>query len=224
LGQFELEHPVATSVSVAYIIAKSQIQDGRAPMSRKSRRVAVDLNAKGLKEISQAELKAVLRGADEIIGRGGRTLLTRILRGSANNKVLEHGLDQSPVYGYFHNLSDDDTLARIDWVILHGYLRVEYSDRLPLLEFTSKGWEIEREAYAIELLAGFDEILRDGPPYPIEFLKDRDREMILLLLDKTAATEDAKYVPLLEAWRMIDYQKVRRRIGQVIHQLKQRSG
>lgn len=84
------------------------------PMSRKSRRVAVDLNAKGLKEIPRAELKAILRGADEIIGRGGRTLLTGMLRGSANKKVRESGLDQSPVYGYFHNLSDDDTLARID--------------------------------------------------------------------------------------------------------------
>lgn len=193
-------------------------------MSRKSRRVAVDLNAKGLKEIPRAELKAVLRGADEIIGRGGRTLLTGMLRGSANKKVRESGLDQSPVYGYFHNLSDDDTLARIDWAILHGYLRIEYCDQLPLLVFTSKGWEIEREAYAIELLAGFDEILRDGPPYTMEYLKDRDREMILLLLDKTEATQDAKYVPVLEAWRKIDYQKVRRRIGQVIHQLDQRSG
>ena len=57
----------------------------------------------------------------------------------------------------------------------------------------------------------------------MEYLKDRDRGMILLLLDKTAATQDAKYIPLLEAWRNVDYQKVRRRIGQVIHQLKQRN-
>ncbi len=192
-------------------------------MSRKTRRVGIDLDAKGLKEIPDAELKAVLRGADEIIGRGGRTLLTKILRGSRTKKVLERGLDQSPVHGYFHNLSDDDTRARIDWTILHGYLSIEYGDRLPLLVFTPKGWEIERDADAIELLAGFDEILRHGPPYPMEYLKDRDRGMILLLLDKTVATQDAKYIPLLEAWRNVDYQKVRRRIGQVIHQLKQRN-
>ena len=111
-------------------------------MSRKSRRVVIDLDAKGLKEIPEAELNAVLRGADEIIGRGGRTLLTRILRGSRIKKVLEHKLDQSPVYGYFHNLSDDATLARIDWAILHGYLRIEYSNRLPVVVFTQKGWEI----------------------------------------------------------------------------------
>ncbi len=192
-------------------------------MSRKTRRVGIDLDAKGLKEIPDAELKAVLRGADDIIGRGDRTLLTNILRGSRTKKVLERGLDQSPVYGYFHNLSDDDTLARIDWTILHGYLTIEYDGRLPLLVFTPKGWEIERDIYAIELLAGFDEIFRDGPPYQMEYLKDRDRGMILLLLDKTAATEDAKYIPVLEAWQNVDYRKVRRRIGQVIHQLKQRN-
>ena len=141
------------------------------------------------------------------------------LRGSRIKKVLEYELDQSPVYGYFHNLSDDDTLARIDWAILHGYLRIEYNHRLPVLVFTQKGWEIERNNYANELLEGFDEILRDGPPYPMEYLKDRDRGMILLLLDKTGATGDPRYIPLLEAWRNVDYQKVRRRIGQVIHQL-----
>ena len=188
-------------------------------MSRKSRRVVFELDAKGLKELPEAELNAVLRGADEIIGRGGRTLLTRILRGSRIKKVLEYELNQSPVYGYFHNLSDHDTLARIDWAILHGYLRIEYNHRLPVLVFTQKGWEIERNNYANELLEGFDEILRDGPPYPMEYLKDRDRGMILLLLDKTGATGDPRYIPLLEAWRNVDYQKVRRRIGQVIHQL-----
>ncbi len=192
-------------------------------MNRKSRRVAVNLDAKGLKELPEAELNAVLRGADEIIGRGGRTLLTRILRGSRIKKVPEHGLDQSPVYGYFHSLSDYDTLARIDWAILYGYLRIEYSNRLPVLVFTQKGWEIERDNYANELLAGFDEILRDGPPYQMEYLKDRDRGMILLLLGKTAATGETRYIPLLEAWRTVDYQKVRRRIGWIIHQLTERN-
>ncbi len=188
-------------------------------MSRKSRRVAVDLDAKDLKELPEVELNAVLRGADEIIGRGGRNLLTRILRGSRIQKVLEYELDQSPVYGYFHNLSNDDTLARIDWAVLNDYLHIEYNHRLPVIVFTQKGWEIERDNYANELLEGFDGILKDGPPYPMEYLKDRDRGMILLLLDKTVATGETRYIPLLEAWRKVDYQKVRRRIGQVIHQL-----
>lgn len=191
-------------------------------MSRKPRRVTSNLDARGLKEIPDEELNAILRGVDEIIGRGGRTLLKGILRGSQAKAILDHGLDQSPVHGFFRDLPDGDVLARIDWAILNSYLRIDQGGRLPLLTFTQKGWEIERENYANELLVGFDEAIRRGPPFDMEYLKDRDREMILLLLDKVAATNDAKYIPVLEAWRKIDYQKVVRRTNQVINQLEKR--
>jgi superfamily II DNA helicase RecQ len=193
-------------------------------MSQRSRRVTVNLDAKGLKELSDGDLKALLRGADDLIAHGGRTLLMRILRGSANKDVLERGLDQSPVYGYFRDLSDDDTLARIDWAILNGYLRIEYSHRLPLLVYTQKGWEIERETYANELLESIEAALRDGPPYQMAHLKDRDRGMILLLLDKIAATGDRKFIPALKAWKKVDYKTVQQRIRQVIQRLEASSG
>ena len=189
-------------------------------MSRRSRRVAVNLDGKGLKELSEDDLKAVLRGADDLITQGGRTLLMRILRGSANKDVLDRDLDQSPVYGYFRDLSNEETLARIDWAILNGYLRIEYSNRRPLLVYTQKGWEIEREIYADELLENIKAALRDGPPYHLAHLKDRDREMIWLLLDKIAATGDARLIPALEAWKMVDYKKVQQQIRQVIQQLE----
>jgi len=193
-------------------------------MSRRSRRVTVNLDAKGLKELSEADLKAVLRGADDLIAHGGRTLLMRILRGSANKDVLERGLDQSPVYGYFRDLSNEDTLARVDWAILNGYLRIEHSHRLPLLVYTQKGWEIERAQYADELLNGIETTLNDGPPYQMAHLKDRDRGMILLLLDKIAATSDPSFIPALKAWKHVDYKKVQQRIGQVIRQLEASGG
>ena len=76
------------------------------------------------------------------------------------------------------------------------------------------GGEIERETYAEELLQGFDDLLVAGAePYDMSYLKDRARDMILLLLDKVEATGDRKYIPLLEAWAEFDYKKVRRRIG-----------
>lgn len=53
---------------------------------------------------------------------------------------------------------------------------------------------------ANEFLASFDEVMRRGPPFDMQYLKDRDREMILLLLDNVATTNDAKYIPVLEAW------------------------
>ena len=191
-------------------------------MTRKSHRVVSNLDAKGIQVIAQEELNAILRGADEIIGKGGRSLLKAILRGSRARPVREHGLNHSPVHGFFHELPDDEVLARIDWTILNGYLRIHQESRLPLLVFTQKGWEIERENYANELLAGFDDVIRRGPPFETEYLKDRDREMIFLLLDKIAASKDKKYVAVLDAWRKLDYQKVRRRISQVIDQLEKR--
>ena len=189
-------------------------------MSRRSHRVAVHLDAKGLKELSNDDLKAVLRGADDIITQGGRTLLMRILRGSASKDVLDRSLDQSPVYGYFRDLPDDATLARIDWVILNGYLRIEYSNRLPLLVYTQKGWEIEREIYANELLENIEAALTDGPPYEMAHLKDRDRGMILLLLDKVSATGNRNFIPALKAWKRVDYKKVQQRIQQTIQRLE----
>jgi len=193
-------------------------------MSRRSHRVAVNLDAKGLKELSEDDLKAVLRGADDIITQGGRTLLMRILRGSASKDVLDHSLDQSPVYGYFRDLPDDATLARIDWVILNGYLRIEYASRLPLLVYTQEGWEIEREIYSNELLEKIEAALTDGPPYEMAHLKDRDRGMILLLLDKVAATGNRNFIPALKAWKRVDYKKVQQRIQQTIQRLEANDG
>ena len=189
-------------------------------MSRKSRRVPIHLDAKGLSDLPEADLHALLRGADDLIAQGGRTLLKRILRGSKSKDVLARGLDRSPVYGYFKNISDEQTLARIDWAILNGYLRVEHFDRLPLLVYTQKGWEIERENYVDELLAGFDNLIQKGPPFDMEYLKDRDRQMILRLLDKIETAGDERYVPLLEAWKKIDYKKIQFRIHEVIGRLE----
>jgi hypothetical protein len=190
-------------------------------MRRKSRRAPIHLDAKGLSDLPEADLHAVLRGADDLIGQGGRTLLKRLLRGSKNKDILARGFENSPVYGYFKDLSDEEALARIDWTILNGYLRVEQFDRLPLIVYTQKGWEIERENYADELLAGFDKLIQEGPPFDMEYLKDRDRPMILRLLDKIEATGDPRYVPLLVAWKKIDYKKVQIRIRDVIRRLEQ---
>lgn len=192
----------------------------RTIMSRRSHRVAINLDTKGLKELSEDDLKAILRGADDIIAQGGRTLLMRILRGSASKDVLDRGLDQSPVYGYFRDLPNDATLARIDWVILNGYLRIEYASRLPLLVYTQEGWEIEREIYSNELLEKIEAALTDGPPYEMAHLKDRDRGMILLLLDKVATTGNRKFIPALKAWKRVDYKKVQQRIQQTIQRLE----
>jgi len=107
-------------------------------------------------------------------------------------------------------------------VIQSGYLDIRYDGRLPLLVYSELGWEVERETSAVELLRGFDTMLAAGRgPFDMSYLKDRNRGMIMLLLDKVEATGDPKYVPLLEVWEQIDYKKVRARVRQVIQHLSQ---
>lgn len=191
-------------------------------MSRRAQRVKYHLDSKGIKDLPEAEIRVILRGADELVMRGGRSLLAKILKGSRSKDVLELALDKSPSYGYYKHLPLEDILVRIDWLILNGYLAIEYDYRLPMLRYTNKGWEIEKETYADELLRGFDEMLARGrAPFDMNYLKDRSRDLIWLLLDKIEATRDQKYIPLLEAWGQVDYKKVRARLRQVINHFNQ---
>ncbi len=191
-------------------------------MGHKVRRVGVQLDPKEVTNLPRDEIKAILRGADDLIMKGGRSLLAKVLKGSRAQEVLKFGLAQSPVYGYYRHLSPEETLARIDWVIQAGYLDIQYDGRLPLLLFTERGWEIERETYAAELLRGFDKMVAAGPgPFDMTYLKDRDRGLILLLLDKVEASGDRKYIPVLTDWATVDYKKVQARIRQAICHLSQ---
>ncbi|MFV2044903.1 MAG: RQC-minor-1 family DNA-binding protein [Anaerolineales bacterium] len=189
-------------------------------MGKKVRRVPVQLDPGNIEQLPSEEIKAILRGADELIMRGGRTLLARVLKGSRQKRVLELGLDESPVYGYYAKYTLEQIANRIDWVILNSYMTIEYDYRLPLLVFTDKGWEVERETYARELLEGFNGLLEgSSSPYDMRYLKDRDRQMILRLLELVEESRDSRYIPLLQDWHGVDYEKVRRRIRQVIQTL-----
>jgi hypothetical protein len=191
-------------------------------MRRRRERVQFRLDPGDVKDLPECEIAAILRGADDLIMQGGRTMLTKVLKGSRDKKVLELGLNQSPVYGYYSSLSQADVLARIDWVIRSGYLGIEYEDRLPVLVYTPDGWAIERETYAHELLKGLDRLLAQSPPYDMGYLKDRNRGLIWRFLDLIEESGNPSYIPLLEAWAEIDYQKARKRINAVIRSLDTR--
>jgi superfamily II DNA helicase RecQ len=190
-------------------------------MSRKVRRVPYHLDTRDVKDLPLEEITAILRGADDLIMSGGRSLLAKILKGSRDKKLLSLELDKSPVYGYCKHLTLADIQARVDWIIVHNYLDINYDHRLPLLRYTESGWEIERETYARELMEGFDDLLASGQTeFDMSYLKDRARDMILILLDMVEASRDARYIPILEAWAEVDYKKVRKRIGEVIEQIE----
>jgi len=189
-------------------------------MSRKVNRVKYYLDSKGIKELPNEEIIAILRVADDLIMSGGRNLLSKILKGSKEKKIIELGLNKNPYYGYYSDISLEEVLSKVDWVIISNYLAIEYDYRLPLLVFTDKGWEIEKDTYSTELLNGFDKMIDSGADYfNMNYLKDKNRGLIFLLLEKVQLSKDKKYIPILEAWKEIDYKKVKQRINQVINSI-----
>lgn len=173
-------------------------------------------------DLSKDEKLAILRAADELIGEGGRNLLVKILKGSREKKVLELELDQSPVYGYLHSETIAAITEKLDWMIEHDFLEISYSGKLPMIVYTSRGWEIEADQRADEFLIGWNRLLMEGAAIPdMEYLKDRNRHMIFLFLDKIRKTGDTKYIPLLEEWEKIEYKKVRAKIQDTILSIKE---
>ncbi len=65
-------------------------------MSRKPKRVPVSLDPLPIDHLPEEEVRIILRGADDLIMRGGRTRLAKILKGSREQKILELDLDHSP--------------------------------------------------------------------------------------------------------------------------------
>lgn len=185
-------------------------------MGKKVNLVPYVLNADGIKSLTMNEIKTILRGAEDLIMSGGRAMLAKILAGSKEKKLVELELDHSPVYGAFKDISQKEILIKIDWMILHHYLAIEYDYRLPLLVYTDKGWEIERETYADELFDKLIDADENGQYEFVETLKDRNRGMILLLLDKIADSRKKELITILKAWHMIECKKVRIRIQEVI--------
>lgn len=192
-------------------------------MSQKVQRIRYQLDTKDVKQLPDEEIAAILRAADAIVMRGGRTLLTKILKGSRAKEVLGLKLNKTPRYGYYNHLTMSQIQARVDWVIQQGYLAIEYELSVPLLRYTQRGWEIERATVAHELLASVDALLEsEQTTYDMTYLKNRPRDMIMLLLDLVEKTGDLKYIPVLEAWAAIDYQDVRQRIVAVKASLQKR--
>jgi hypothetical protein len=191
-------------------------------MSPKSKHPRLLLNPKNVKKMDLDEIVAALRGADDAAGKDGRELLARLLKGTRDRKMSERGLDESPVFGYYQELSEADILARVDWLILNDYLALEFDGRSAQLAFTPRGWAIEKETYARELLFEFDEMLAKGKiDTDMTYLKDKNREVIDLLLDKIKQSGDKKYLPILEAWQPFEDKKVRGRIQQAIDAIQQ---
>lgn len=193
-------------------------------MARKVRRVPVSLDSSGVSPLSDEEIRTILRGADDLIMSGGRSLLARVLKGSKQKAVLEKELDRSPVYGAMRDLSIDEITRRIDWMIEERYLAIEYDYRLPLLKYTALGWSIERDIYAAELLGRLDRELEQGVQgRDISWLTERHPQILELVVERISRSGDRKYLPFLSRWKNKASRRMGRQIQKAIEALHQLS-
>jgi len=176
-----------------------------------------------LSEFSENDINAILRAADEIIFVGGRTMLAKILKGSKDKKVLEKKLDQCPVYGYYHDYSIDEITKKIDWMIVNGFLQIDYNGRLPMIIFTDKGWTLYKPVYASELLELLLSESVEISEKTILKLNQTNREVVEMLLNRIAESGNIGFIPKLNQWKLTEVKKVRVMINKTITKLESRN-
>ncbi|MEI3243534.1 MAG: RQC-minor-1 family DNA-binding protein [Holdemanella sp.] len=191
-------------------------------MSRKVRRVPVSLDAGEIKDLPQEDIRMILRGADELISTGGRSMLAKILKGSKDKKIFEYKLNECPAYGYYQDMKLDDISKCIDWMIKKDYLRIEYDYRLPLLVFSEKGWQIEKETFAQELYQRMCLDVEEKKARVIFEMKEVNRQVVMCVLDKIEKDGTKEFLPYLEAWKMLEVKKVAARIAEVEKKISKR--
>ena len=108
-------------------------------MSRKKPRVRYELDSGDIKSLTIEEIKVILRAADELIATGGRSMLAKILKGSKDKKVLEHGLDQCPVYGYYREQTLHEKSPAFTYNIYNNSLFLIDSG-MPLVGMNMASW------------------------------------------------------------------------------------
>ena len=191
-------------------------------MSKKVRRVPVVLDAGEIKDLQQEDIRMILRGADELLSTGGRSMLAKILKGSKDKTIFKYKLNECPAYGYYQDMKLDDISKCIDWMIKEDYLRIEYDYRLPLLVFSEKGWQIEKETFAQELYQRMCLDVEEKKARVIFEMKEVNRQVVMCVLDKIEKDGTKEFLPYLEAWKMLEVKKVAARIAEVENKISKR--
>lgn len=191
-------------------------------MSKKVRRVPVVLDAGEIKDLPQEDIRMILRGADELISTGGRSMLAKILKGSKDKTIFKYKLNECPAYGYYQDMKLDDISKCIDWMIKEDYLRIEYDYRLPLLVFSEKGWQIEKETFAQELYQRMCLDVEEKKARVLFEMKEVNRQVVMCVLDKIEKEGTEEFLPYLEAWKMLEVKNVAARIAEVEKKISKR--
>lgn len=69
----------------------------------------------------------------------GKTMLTDVLRGSENKRILDSGLSQLPLYGKLSEFSREDVTSIIEWLIENHFILKTNHPKYPVLHPTYEG-------------------------------------------------------------------------------------
>ena len=189
-------------------------------MSKKPRVQYHLSDLKGLATPLEKDISMVLRAADEIIFKAGRTMLAKILKGSKDKKIVELQLDQAPSYGYYNHLSIEEITKIIDWMIVNDYLDIDYDGRLPLIIFSARGWERYKPIYVEELFLKILLLDEDQTEDIINQLKQTNRQVIEMLLLRIGENGNNQFIEFMINWEAAEVKKVRTLINHAISKLK----
>ena len=177
-------------------------------MSKKIRRVPVILDAGNVTDIPDNEIKMIMRGADEMISVAGRSMLVKLLKGSKDKKILELGLDKCPAYGFYKNFKAEEVSNRVDWCIKHDYLRIIYAYRLPVIIFSPKGWEIEKETYAQELYGRLVKDIKLKNKKTVKEMEKVHRDVKFRIAEIAGEQAPIEMVEILDLWKSKEVKKI----------------
>lgn len=175
---------------------------------------------KGLAPLTEVEINHILRASDEIIATGGRAMLSKILKGSKDKKIIEYKLDHCPSYGFYRHLSLEDITKRVDWMISKGYLAIDYAGRLPVIIFSDLGWSAYKPIYVDELFDAILSVTDENRLTLVERLKQTNRQVIEMLLLQIGGSKNIGFIRFLMLWEETEVKKVRYLISCTIANLK----
>ena len=109
------------------------------------------LDNRELKDIT-IEAQKILSCVYRMEGRYGTTLVSQVLSGSRNKKVLNFGLDRLSTYGIMKDHTEKDIKQRISFLIAEGYLTLTES-QYPVVRLTKKSLPVlkgKEKVYSLE--------------------------------------------------------------------------
>jgi hypothetical protein len=167
--------------------------------------------------ITEEELTWILRGAWQVAGRGGRTQLALLLKGSQNKDLLKHHLDKAPAYGKLSLLTIPEIQDRIDQAIRKGDIGVVRSGDLPLIALTDEGWSVVQPwAHAEEIRrAAADKATLQRVIYD---WRNRPRKEQVQLLGVFQTFSRDQVAAILEAWQIVAGKEIRAQIQRILQQ------